>query len=57
MGIAGLGAIFEHQAGEGMSLRAGIVAGLDSVLAAAAVVAFLGAIVAWPLLGKQRSTT
>ena len=57
MGIAGLGAIFEHQASEGLGLRAGIVAGLDSVLAVAAVVAFVGAVLAWPLLGKQRSTT
>jgi EmrB/QacA subfamily drug resistance transporter len=57
MGIAGLGAIFEHQASEGLGLRAGIVAGLDSVLAVAAVVAFLGAILAWPLLGKQHSAT
>ena len=55
MGIAGLGAIFEHQANETLGLRAGIVAGLDSVLAVAAVVAFLGAALAWPLLGKQRS--
>lgn len=57
MGIAGLGAIFEHQASEGLDLRAGIVAGLDSVLTVAAVVAFVGAVLAWPLLGKQRSTT
>jgi EmrB/QacA subfamily drug resistance transporter len=56
MGIAGLGAIFEHQAGAAAGLRAGIVAGLDSVLAVAAVVAFVGAALAWPLLGKQRST-
>jgi EmrB/QacA subfamily drug resistance transporter len=57
MGIAGLGAIFEHQASEELGLRAGIVAGLDSVLAVAAVVAFLGAALAWPLLGKQHSAT
>ncbi|HET9198978.1 MAG TPA: MFS transporter [Solirubrobacterales bacterium] len=57
MGIAGLGAIFEHRASEGLDLRVGIVAGLDSVLAVAAGVAFLGAVLAWPLLGKQRSTT
>jgi predicted MFS family arabinose efflux permease len=56
MGIAGLGAIFEHQASEPLSLRAGIVAGLDSVLAVAAVVAFAAALLAWPLLGKQRSS-
>jgi len=57
IGIAGLGAIFEHQASGALSLRAGIVAGLDSVLAVAATVAFAGAMLAWPLLGKQHSTT
>lgn len=57
MGIAGLGAIFEHQASKTPGLRTGIVAGLDSVLAVAAVVAFVGAVLAWPLLGKQRSAT
>jgi EmrB/QacA subfamily drug resistance transporter len=56
IGIAGLSAIFEHQASEALGRRAGIVAGLDSVLAVAAVVAFVGAVLAWPLLGKQRST-
>ena len=56
MGIAGLGAIFEHQASEELGLRAGIIAGLDSVLAVAAVVALVGAALAWPLLGRQRST-
>jgi EmrB/QacA subfamily drug resistance transporter len=55
IGIAGLGAIFEHQAREALSLRAGIVAGLDSVLLAAAAVAFAGAVLTWPLLGSQRS--
>jgi predicted MFS family arabinose efflux permease len=56
MGIAGLGAIFEHQASDAPHLQAGIVAGLDSVLAIAAVVALVGAVLAWPLLGKQRSS-
>jgi EmrB/QacA subfamily drug resistance transporter len=56
IGIAGLGAIFEHQASEALALRAGIVSGLDSVLAVAAGTAFLAAILAWPLLGRQRST-
>ncbi len=56
IGIAGLGAIFEHQASEVLGLRAGIVAGLDSVLAVAAVTAFVGAAFAWPLLGSQRSS-
>ncbi len=56
MGIAGFGAIFEHRAGAAPSARVGIVAGLDAVLAAAAAVAFIGAALAWPLLGRQRST-
>jgi MFS family permease len=56
IGIAGLGAIFEHQAREGLGLRAGIVAGLDSVLLVAAAVALAAAVLAWPLLGSQRST-
>jgi len=57
IGIAGLGAIFEHQVREAPALRAGIVAGLDSVLLVAAAVAFAAAVLAWPLLGSQRSTT
>ncbi len=57
IGIAALGAIFEHQANHESSLQAGIVAGLDSVLAVASAVAFVGAALAWPLLGGQRSTT
>ena len=56
IGIAGLGAIFEHQASGALGLRAGIVAGLDSVLAVAAATAFVGAAVAWPVLGSRRST-
>src|SRR3954463_4178282 len=54
IGIAGLGAIFEHQAREAVGLD-GLVAGLDSVLAVAAATAFIGAALAWPLLGSQRS--
>lgn len=48
-------AIFEHQASEALDLRAGIVAGLDSVLLVAAGFAFAAALLAWPLLGTQRS--
>jgi EmrB/QacA subfamily drug resistance transporter len=54
IGIAGLGAIFEHQAREALGLE-GIVAGLDSVLTVAAATALVAAVVAWPLLGPQRS--
>jgi predicted MFS family arabinose efflux permease len=57
IGIASLGAIFEHRAREAPGLRAGIVAGLDSVLLVAAAVAFLAAVLTWPLLGSQRSTS
>lgn len=54
IGIAGLGAIFEHRAAQAVGLRAGIVAGLDAVLAVAAAVAFLAALLAWPLLGRRQ---
>jgi EmrB/QacA subfamily drug resistance transporter len=56
IGIAGLGAIFEHRLDQGSGTIAGLVAGLDAVLAVAAATAFAAAILAWPLLGKQRST-
>lgn len=55
IGIAGLGAIFEHDARGTPSPLAGIVAGLDAVLLVAAAVALSAAAVAWPLLGPQRS--
>jgi EmrB/QacA subfamily drug resistance transporter len=55
IGIAALGAIFEHRVGAGPGPLDGIVAGLDAVLAVAAATAFLAAAIAWPLLGGQRS--
>jgi EmrB/QacA subfamily drug resistance transporter len=55
IGIAGLGAIFEHNADGALSVKAGIVEGLQAVLAVAAAVALLAALIAWPLLGSQRS--
>jgi EmrB/QacA subfamily drug resistance transporter len=55
IGIAGLGAIFEHPIDGAPDPLAGTVAGLKAVLAVAAATAFLAAIAAWPLLGKQRS--
>lgn len=54
-GIAGLGAIFEHNALGAPNLLAGIVAGLDAVLLVAAAVALIAAAICWPLLGPQRS--
>lgn len=55
IGIAGLGAIFHHHAGE-VPTVAGIVGGLDDVVLVAAAVALLAALVAWPLLRGQYST-
>lgn len=55
IGVAGLGAIFTHRVAEGASAAGGIVAGLDAVLLVSAVVALAAAVVAWPLLGRQRS--
>jgi EmrB/QacA subfamily drug resistance transporter len=55
IGIAGLGAIFEHRVGGTLDPRVGIVAGLDAVLLVAATVALAAAVLAWPLLGRQRS--
>jgi EmrB/QacA subfamily drug resistance transporter len=55
IGIAGLGAVFEHRVVGAVGAEAGIVDGLEAVLAVAATVALLAAVLAWPLLGKQRS--
>ena len=56
IGIAGLGAIFEHRFNLASDSKAGVVDGLQAVLAVAATVAFVSAILAWPLLGKHRSS-
>jgi EmrB/QacA subfamily drug resistance transporter len=56
IGIAGLGAIFEHHVSATLDLRAGIVDGLEAVLIVAAAVSLLAAVLAWPLLGSQRSS-
>lgn len=55
IGIAGLGAIFHHQAGQGATAP-DIIDGLNDVVLVAAAVALLAAVVAWPLLRGQRST-
>lgn len=55
MGIAGLGAVFDHRVAQALDPGAGIVDGLQAVLAIAAAIAFLAAVLAWPLLGRQRS--
>lgn len=55
IGIAGLGAIFHHHAGEGAT-ASGVIDGLNDVVLVAAAIALLAAAVAWPLLRGQRST-
>jgi EmrB/QacA subfamily drug resistance transporter len=54
LGIAGLGAIFEHRVDGALDPRTGIVIGLDAVLVVAAATAFVAAVLAWPLLGSRR---
>jgi EmrB/QacA subfamily drug resistance transporter len=56
MGIAGLGAIFEHHLKAPPDIRAGIVDGLQAVFVVAAAIAFIAAVLAWLLLGAQRSS-
>ena len=56
MGIAGLGAVFDYRVDHALDPKVGIVDGLHAVLAIAAVVAFIAAVVAWPLLGGHRSS-
>jgi EmrB/QacA subfamily drug resistance transporter len=57
LGIAGLGAIFEHRASPALDPKVGIVDGLQAVLAVAAAIALLAAVLAWPLLGPRRSSS
>ena len=54
VGIAGLGALFDHRVASTPGPQ-GIVNGLNMVAMIAALVAIAGAVIAWPLLGDQRS--
>ena len=54
IGIAGLGAIFDHRLDDALDLRSGIVAGLDAILLVCAAVALAAAALAWPLLSGLR---
>jgi EmrB/QacA subfamily drug resistance transporter len=56
VGIAALGAIFQHHVGLGAPRSAtAVVDALDAILLVAAAVALAGAALAWPLLGTLRS--
>jgi EmrB/QacA subfamily drug resistance transporter len=54
VGIAALGAIFTHHV-DGTAGAEGVTDGLNAIFLASAAVAFTGAAVAWPLLGRLRS--
>ena len=56
IGIAGLGAIFDHQVSAGTSVLAGIASGLNAVILVAAGTAAFAAVLCWPLLGRQKSS-
>jgi MFS family permease len=56
VGIAGLGAIFEHHR-HGPADAAGLIDGLNTIFLVAGICAFAGAALAWPLLGRLRSGT
>jgi EmrB/QacA subfamily drug resistance transporter len=55
IGIAALGAIFQHHSTRPVASPAGIVAGLNAILLVAALTALAAAVLAWPLLGRKRS--
>lgn len=55
MGVAGLGALFDSRVSSEDGALVGIVNGVNAVALSAAVVALLAAVIAWPLLGGQRS--
>jgi EmrB/QacA subfamily drug resistance transporter len=57
VGIGVLGAIFQHHVGVGEPQRADdVVDALNAIFIVAAAVAVAGAVAAWPLLGRLRST-
>jgi EmrB/QacA subfamily drug resistance transporter len=57
VGIAALGAIFQHHVGLGEPRSAAdVVDALNAIFVVAAAVAVAGAIAAWPLLGSLRSS-
>lgn len=56
MGVAGLGAIFDHHVGSHGGGLPGIVSGVQAVAVVSAGVAFVAAIIAWPMLGSHRAT-
>jgi EmrB/QacA subfamily drug resistance transporter len=56
VGIAGLGALFDHRVSGSESPVAGLAGGVDAVLLVSGAVAVAAAVISWPLLGRQRSS-
>jgi predicted MFS family arabinose efflux permease len=56
VGIAGLGALFDHRLTEATSAVSGTAGGVDAVLLVSGAVATVAALISWPLLGRQRSS-
>lgn len=56
VGIAGLGALFDHRVTGAADAVTGVTGGVNSVLLVSAIVAIVAAVISWPLLGRQRST-
>jgi EmrB/QacA subfamily drug resistance transporter len=56
VGVAGLGALFDHRVTGATSVLAGTAGGVDAVLLVSGAVAILAALISWPLLGRQRAS-
>jgi EmrB/QacA subfamily drug resistance transporter len=56
VGIAGLGALFDHRVSGAADVASGITGGVNAVLLVSGTVAIAAAVASWPLLGSQRST-
>jgi EmrB/QacA subfamily drug resistance transporter len=57
VGIAAFGAMFDHHIRTAEAPADGLVAGLNAIFLAAALVVAVAAVIAWPLLGRLRSST
>ena len=57
VGIAAFGAMFDHHIRTAAAPADGLVAGLNAIFLAAALVVVVAAVIAWPLLGRLRSST
>jgi EmrB/QacA subfamily drug resistance transporter len=56
VGIAALGALFDHRVSGAADAASGITDGVNAVLLVSGIVAIAAALASWPLLGSERST-